>query len=153
MIRYRDGSALAQLGQPDMRTPDRLLSRLGPSAVDAGVAPLDLVGTRRGWISKRPIWTAFPCLALAQRAITQPGGMCVYSAANEVAVAAFLAGEMRFHGDRRGDCSRTLQRTVEFSGTRESRCGPSAGSGGALTAAGQQVAQIVSLNAHQEKEL
>ena len=41
--------------------------------------------------------TAFPCLALAKQAITQPGGMCVFSAANEVAVAAFLAREIRFH--------------------------------------------------------
>lgn len=43
-----------------------------------------------------PDLEAFPCLALAQWAITQPGGMCVFSAANEVAVAAFLAGDIRF---------------------------------------------------------
>ena len=43
-----------------------------------------------------PDLEAFPCLALAQQAITKPGGMCVFSAANEIGVAAFLAGTLRF---------------------------------------------------------
>lgn len=94
MIRYCDGSVLAQLGQPDMRTP--IAYCLGwPDRVAAGVAPLDLVSTGR-LDFEAPDMTAFPCLALAKQAITQPGGMCVFSAANEVAVAAFLAGEIRF---------------------------------------------------------
>jgi 1-deoxy-D-xylulose-5-phosphate reductoisomerase len=94
MIRYRDGSVLAQLGQPDMRTP--IAYCLGwPERVDAGVAPLDIVATGKLEF-EAPDLTAFPCLALAQWAITQPGGMCVFSAANEVAVAAFLAGDIRF---------------------------------------------------------
>jgi 1-deoxy-D-xylulose-5-phosphate reductoisomerase len=63
--------------------------------VDAGVAPLDIVATGKLEF-EAPDLTAFPCLALAQWAITQPGGMCVFSAANEVAVAAFLAGDIRF---------------------------------------------------------
>ena len=94
MIRYRDGSVLAQLGQPDMRTPIAYCLAW-PDRVDAGVEPLDLVTARR-LDFEAPNLEAFPCLALAQQAITRPGGMCVFSAANETAVAAFLAGTVRF---------------------------------------------------------
>lgn len=94
MIRYRDGSVLAQLGQPDMRTPIAYCLAW-PERVDAGVKPLDLVSAGR-LDFEAPDLEAFPCLALAQQAITQPGGMCVYSAANEIAVEAFLGGNIRF---------------------------------------------------------
>ena len=94
MIRYRDGSVLAQLGQPDMRTPIAYCLAW-PERVDAGVAPLDIVTAGR-LDFEAPDLDAFPCLRLAQWAITQPGGMCVFSAANEVAVAAFLGGDIRF---------------------------------------------------------
>ena len=94
MIRYRDGSVLAQLGQPDMRTPIAYCLAW-PERVDAGVEALDIVSAGR-LDFKAPDLEAFPCLALAQWAITQPGGMCVFSAANEIAVAAFLSGEIRF---------------------------------------------------------
>lgn len=94
MIRYRDGSVLAQLGQPDMRTPIAYCLAW-PERIDAGVAPLDIVSAGKLEF-EAPDVEAFPCLALAQWAITQPGGMCVFSAANEIAVAAFLAGEIRF---------------------------------------------------------
>ena len=94
MIRYCDGSVLAQLGQPDMRTPIAYCLAW-PDRVDAGVEPLDLVTARR-LDFEAPDLEAFPCLALAQQAITRPGGMCVFSAANEIAVAAFLAGTVRF---------------------------------------------------------
>ena len=94
MIRYRDGSVLAQLGQPDMRTPIAYCLAW-PDRVDAGVEPLDLVTAGR-LDFEAPDLEAFPCLALAQQAITRPGGMCVFSAANEIAVAAFLAGIVRF---------------------------------------------------------
>ena len=94
MIRYRDGSVLAQLGQPDMRTPIAYCLAW-PERVDAGVEALDIVSAGR-LDFEAPDLEAFPCLALAQWAITQPGGMCVFSAANEIAVAAFLAGEIRF---------------------------------------------------------
>ena len=66
-----------------------------PERVDAGVAPLDIVSAGR-LDFEAPDLDVFPCLALAQWAITQPGGMCVFSAANEIAVAAFLSGEIRF---------------------------------------------------------
>ena len=94
MIRYRDGSVLAQLGQPDMRTPIAYCLAW-PERVDAGVEALDIVSAGR-LDFEAPDLEAFPCLALAQWAITQPGGMCVFSAANEIAVAAFLSGEIRF---------------------------------------------------------
>jgi len=94
MIRYRDGSVLAQLGQPDMRTPIAYCLAW-PERVDAGVEALDIVSAGR-LDFEAPDLEAFPCLALAQWAIIQPGGMCVFSAANEIAVAAFLSGEIRF---------------------------------------------------------
>ena len=94
MIRYCDGSVLAQLGQPDMRTPIAYCLAW-PERVDAGVEALDIVSAGR-LDFEAPDLEAFPCLALAQWAITQPGGMCVFSAANEIAVAAFLSGEIRF---------------------------------------------------------
>ncbi len=94
MIRYRDGSVLAQLGQPDMRTPIAYCLAW-PDRVDAGVEPLDLVIAGR-LDFEAPDLEAFPCLTLAQQAIAKPGGMCVFSAANEIAVAAFLAGTVRF---------------------------------------------------------
>jgi len=94
MIRYHDGSVLAQLGQPDMRTPIAYCLAW-PERVDAGVAPLDIVAAGKLEF-EAPDLNAFPCLALAQQAISEPGGMCVFSAANEVAVAAFLAQEIRF---------------------------------------------------------
>ena len=94
MIRYQDGSVLAQLGQPDMRTPIAY-GLAWPGRIDAGVEPLDIVAAHR-LDFEAPDLDAFPCLALAQWAISQPGGMCAFSAANEVAVAAFLQGEIRF---------------------------------------------------------
>ena len=105
MIRYRDGSVLAQLGQPDMRTPIAYCLAW-PERVDAGVAPLDIVSAGR-LDFEAPDLDAFPCLKLAQWAITQPGGMCVFSAANEVAVAAFLAGDIRFT-----DIDRVIEATM-----------------------------------------
>ena len=105
MIRYRDGSVLAQLGQPDMRTPIAYCLAW-PERVDAGVEPLDLVTAGR-LDFEAPDLEAFPCLALAQQAIMQPGGMCVFSAANEIAVAAFLARSIRFT-----DIDRVIESTL-----------------------------------------
>ncbi len=94
MIRYRDGSVLAQLGNPDMRTPIAF-GLSWPRRIDAGVAPLDIVACGRLDFHS-PDLGAFPCLRLAQEAIGHPGGMCALNAANEVAVAAFLDGLMGF---------------------------------------------------------
>ena len=96
LVRYDDGSVLAQLGNPDMRTPIAY-GLSWPERIDAGVAPLDLVSVAK-LDFEAPDLEAFPCLRLAQEAITQPGGMCILNAANEIAVAAFLAGGLGFTG-------------------------------------------------------
>ncbi|QWD60616.1 1-deoxy-D-xylulose-5-phosphate reductoisomerase [Polynucleobacter sp. MWH-UH35A] len=89
MVRYRDGSVLAQLGQPDMRTPIAY-GLAWPERIDAGVAPLSL--TQLASLSfSEPELERFPCLSLAFAA-AKAGGTAptVLNAANEVAVAAFL---------------------------------------------------------------
>lgn len=97
MVRYADGSVLAQMGQPDMRTP--IAHALAwPERISSGVAALDF--TRMDSLSfEAPDSTRFPCLRLAREAICAGGTWpCVLNAANEVAVAAFLAGELSFQG-------------------------------------------------------
>lgn len=95
MVQYRDGSVLAQMGNPDMRTP--IAYGLGwPERVDAGVAPLDLVTTAH-LDFEAPDESRFPCLRLARESVTTGGtAMAVCNAANEVAVAAFLDERIRF---------------------------------------------------------
>ena len=95
MVQYRDGSVLAQMGNPDMRTP--IAYGLGwPERVDAGVAPLDLVATAH-LDFEAPDESRFPCLRLARESVATGGtAMAVCNAANEVAVAAFLDERIRF---------------------------------------------------------
>ncbi|MBI5612131.1 MAG: 1-deoxy-D-xylulose-5-phosphate reductoisomerase [Gammaproteobacteria bacterium] len=95
MVEYADGSVLAQLSNPDMRTP--IAHALAwPERIDAGVASLDLVEIGR-LDFERPDDRRFPCLRLA-RAAAEAGGTApaILNAANEAAVAAFLAGEIGF---------------------------------------------------------
>ncbi|MFN0040867.1 MAG: 1-deoxy-D-xylulose-5-phosphate reductoisomerase, partial [Burkholderiales bacterium] len=95
LVEYIDGSVLAQLGNPDMRTPiAHALSY--PERIDAGVEPLDLFGV--GALSfERPDVERFPCLRLAYEALDAGGAApIVLNAVNEVAVARFLEGAMRF---------------------------------------------------------
>jgi 1-deoxy-D-xylulose-5-phosphate reductoisomerase len=89
MVRYRDGSVLAQMGQPDMRTPIAY-GLAWPERIDAGVAPLNL--TQLSSLSfTEPNFDQFPCLSLAFAAAKAGGtAPAVLNAANEVAVAAFL---------------------------------------------------------------
>jgi 1-deoxy-D-xylulose-5-phosphate reductoisomerase len=89
MVRYRDGSVLAQLGQPDMRTPIAY-GLAWPERIDAGVAPLSL--TQLATLSfAEPDLQRFPCLSLAFAAAKAGGtAPAVLNAANEIAVAAFL---------------------------------------------------------------
>ena len=95
MVQYLDGSVLAQLGNPDMRTP--IAYGLGwPQRLDSGVAPLDLVATARLDFAA-PDESRFPCLRLAREAVATGGtAMAICNAANEVAVEAFLAERVRF---------------------------------------------------------
>jgi 1-deoxy-D-xylulose-5-phosphate reductoisomerase len=95
MVEYADGSILAQLGQPDMRTP--IAHALGwPARIDSGVSPLDLLA--RGQLNfEAPDPVRFPCLKLARDAAEAGGtAAAVLNAANEEAVAAFLAGTVGF---------------------------------------------------------
>ncbi|TVP54988.1 MAG: 1-deoxy-D-xylulose-5-phosphate reductoisomerase [Halomonadaceae bacterium] len=97
MVEYRDGSVLAQLGSPDMRTP--IANALAwPERIDAGVAPLDLFALGR-FNFEPPDEQRFPCLGLAAAAFAAGGtAPAVLNAANEIAVAAFLEGQLGFTG-------------------------------------------------------
>jgi 1-deoxy-D-xylulose-5-phosphate reductoisomerase len=89
MVRYRDGSVLAQMGQPDMRTPIAF-GLAWPERIDAGVAQLDLTQLA-GLSFSEPNFSQFPCLSLAFAAANAGGtAPAVLNAANEIAVAAFL---------------------------------------------------------------
>jgi len=95
LVEYVDGSVLAQLGNPDMRTPIAY-GLAYPDRIDAGVAPLDLfkVATMN---FTAPDFGRFPCLGLAYRALRAAGtAPAVLNAANEVAVAAFLDKQISF---------------------------------------------------------
>ncbi|KPJ82075.1 MAG: 1-deoxy-D-xylulose 5-phosphate reductoisomerase [Gammaproteobacteria bacterium SG8_30] len=97
MVEYTDGSVLAQLGNPDMRTP--IAHAMGwPDRIESGVKSLDLVEVGR-LDFETPDLERFPCLRLAREA-AEAGGTApaVLNAANEVAVAAFLEGRLNFTG-------------------------------------------------------
>ena len=96
MVEFTDFSVVAQLGTPDMRTP--IAHCLGwPNRISKGrAAPLDLA--RIGSLTfEAPDYARFPGLKLAYDALrTGSGATTVYNAANEIAVAAFIAGKIRF---------------------------------------------------------
>lgn len=95
MVAYNDGSVLAQLGNPDMRTPIAY-ALAWPERMASGVEPLDLFAAAR-FDFERPDLARFPCLRLAYEA-HQSGGYATIAlnAANEMAVSAFLQGAIRF---------------------------------------------------------
>ncbi|WP_017938802.1 1-deoxy-D-xylulose-5-phosphate reductoisomerase [Zestomonas thermotolerans] len=95
LVDYVDGSVLAQLGNPDMRTP--IAHALAwPERIDSGVAPLDLFSVAR-LDFQEPDVERFPCLRLARQAAEAGGTVpAMLNAANEVAVAAFLERRVRF---------------------------------------------------------
>jgi 1-deoxy-D-xylulose-5-phosphate reductoisomerase len=95
MVEYIDGSVLAQLGNPDMRTP--IAYALGyPDRISSGVSSLDLLTTARLDFSP-PDLVRFPCLRIAYEALTMGGtAPATLNAANEIAVEAFLAEKIGF---------------------------------------------------------
>jgi 1-deoxy-D-xylulose-5-phosphate reductoisomerase len=97
LVRFRDGAALAHLGYPDMRVPISYALTY-PERAATPIPALDLASGLTLEF-RAPDEDAFPCLALA-RAAGEAGGTapCVLNAANEIAVAAFLAGELPFVG-------------------------------------------------------
>ncbi len=108
LVEYADGSVLAQLGHPDMRTP--IAQALAyPERIDAGVARLDLAQLAALSFAA-PDVERFPCLALAYAALAAgESAPAVLNAANEVAVAAFLEGRIRFT-DIAAVCAEALAR-------------------------------------------
>jgi 1-deoxy-D-xylulose-5-phosphate reductoisomerase len=106
LVTYRDGSVLAHLGSPDMRTP--IAYALGwPDRTPAPTKRLDLAETGR-LTFEAPDPERFPALRLAREALTRAGGPTVLNAANETAVHAFLGGEIGFL-----DIAATVERTLE----------------------------------------
>ena len=95
MVEYIDGSILAQLGNPDMRTP--IAYALGyPKRIESGVASLNLLEIAKLEF-EAPDVQRFPCLQLAYDALTAGGtAPAILNAANEVAVAAFLNKQIHF---------------------------------------------------------
>ncbi|MBR0565234.1 1-deoxy-D-xylulose-5-phosphate reductoisomerase [Azoarcus sp. L1K30] len=112
MVDYIDGSVIAQLGNPDMRTP--IAHALAwPQRIESGVAALDLVGISK-LTFERPDFDRFPCLSLAYQALRAGGAApAVLSAANEEAVAAFL--DLKLGYRRIGDViAATLERVGQM---------------------------------------
>ena len=96
LVRFRDGAALAHLGYPDMRVPISYALTY-PERAATPLQPLDLTALTLEF--EAPDLETFPMLALAREAGEKVGTYpCVYNAANEVAVAAFLAGRLPFLG-------------------------------------------------------
>ncbi|MGB7536108.1 MAG: 1-deoxy-D-xylulose-5-phosphate reductoisomerase, partial [Azonexus sp.] len=97
LVEYTDGSVLAQLGNPDMRTPIAYALAY-PERIDAGVPSLDLFQIAR-LDFEAPDFERFPCLQLAYAALRAGGtAPAILNAANEVAVAAFLDRHLSFLG-------------------------------------------------------
>ena len=95
MVEYKDGSVLAQLGNPDMRTP--IAHCLAwPDRIDSGTEPLDIFNVAKLEFEK-PDLQRFPCLDLCYQAMATGGSASIaLNAANEVAVAAFLQRKIAF---------------------------------------------------------
>ncbi|MDP1559228.1 MAG: 1-deoxy-D-xylulose-5-phosphate reductoisomerase [Nitrosomonas sp.] len=95
MVEYVDGSVLAQLGNPDMRTP--IAHAMGyPERIESGVSSLDMFKVAQ-LDFEAPDLKRFPCLGLAYQALAAGGNMpAILNAANEIAVASFLGGRMSF---------------------------------------------------------
>jgi 1-deoxy-D-xylulose-5-phosphate reductoisomerase len=114
MVEYEDGSVLAQLGQPDMRTP--IAYALGfPERIASGVGGLDLA--RLGRLDfEAPDFDRFPCLRLSFEALRAGQAASVaLNAANEVAVQAFLEGRLRYTW-----IPRVIQAALEWQAGRSS---------------------------------
>jgi 1-deoxy-D-xylulose-5-phosphate reductoisomerase len=95
MVEYIDGSVIAELGNPDMRTP--IAHALAyPDRIVSGVGPLDLIKVGRLDFTA-PDLKRFPCLGLAYRALDAgEGAPVILNAANEIAVDAFLERKIAF---------------------------------------------------------
>ncbi|ACM19875.1 1-deoxy-D-xylulose-5-phosphate reductoisomerase [Geotalea daltonii FRC-32] len=108
MVEYNDGCVMAQMGIPDMKAPIAYALTY-PGRVPTGVKPLDLT-TLSGLTFFNPDVVRFPALQLAYRAMKDGESMpTVMNAANEVAVAAFLSGRIKFT-----DIARSIEKTMDL---------------------------------------
>ncbi len=116
LVAYNDGSVIAQLGNPDMRTPIAY-GLAYPERIDSGVADLDLFKVATlNFVA--PDFERFPCLALAYQALRTGGtAPSVLNAANEVAVAAFLQRQIAFL-----DIPRLIESVLNASDIRAVTC-------------------------------
>jgi 1-deoxy-D-xylulose-5-phosphate reductoisomerase len=108
MVDYDDGSVLAQMGNPDMRTP--IANALAwPERISSGVEPLDLAKVARLDFEEAS-FEKFPCLRLAYQAL-EKGGTCtaILNAANEVAVDAFLNKKIKYT-----DIARIIEQVLDL---------------------------------------
>jgi len=107
MVRYNDGSVLAQMGNPDMRTP--IAHALGwPQRIDSGVEPLDIFEVARLEFEK-PDFKRFPCLKMAYESLKIGGtATTALNAANEIAVDAFLNEQLGFT-----NIAKVIEKTLE----------------------------------------
>jgi 1-deoxy-D-xylulose-5-phosphate reductoisomerase len=115
MVRYRDGTIIAQLGIPDMRIPIAYALAY-PNRLDGGWKPLEM--TDHGELNFLPVENKrYPALGLAYHALKQGGTMpAVLNAANEIAVDAFLAGKIGFR-----DIHRMIEKTMHGHSPRRAR--------------------------------
>lgn len=114
MVRYRDGSVLAQLGLPDMRLPIQY-ALVYPERIDSGLPRMEL-SSYANLTFEAPDEAKFPSLALARRAVQAGGTMAaVMNAANEASVSLFLEGRLSYPG---------IIRSIEAVMERHSPCDP-----------------------------
>jgi len=107
MVSYTDGSVLAQMGNPDMRTPIAH-AMAWPQRMPSGVEPLDIFEVAKLEFEK-PDFKRFPCLAMAYESLEVGGtATTVLNAANEIAVDAFLNKQLSFT-----NISKVIEKTLE----------------------------------------
>jgi len=107
MVSYTDGSVLAQMGNPDMRTPIAH-AMAWPERMPSGVEPLDIFDVAKLEFEK-PDFNRFPCLAMAYEALNEGGtATTILNAANEIAVDAFLNKQLSFT-----NISKVIEKTLE----------------------------------------
>ncbi len=107
MVSYTDGSVLAQMGNPDMRTPIAH-AMAWPERMLSGVEPLDIFDVAKLEF-EQPDFNRFPCLAMAYEALNEGGtATTILNAANEVAVDAFLNKQLSFT-----NIARVIEKTLE----------------------------------------
>jgi len=107
MVSYTDGSVLAQMGNPDMRTPIAH-AMAWPERMPSGVEPLDIFEVAE-LVFEKPDFNRFPCLAMAYEALNEGGtATTILNAANEIAVNAFLNKQLSFT-----NISKVIEKTLE----------------------------------------